>query len=56
MVDGKTVSTATQLRNEIRGKKAGIPVTLDLVRNSKPMKIKVRPEPWPDRPDDKKSE
>jgi serine protease Do len=56
MVDGKTVGTATQLRNEIRGKKAGIPVTLDLVRNGKSMKINVRPELWPERLDEKKTE
>ena len=56
MVDGKTVGTATQLRNEIRGKKAGVPVTLDLVRNGKPMKIKVRPELWPERLDEKKTD
>jgi len=56
MVDGKTVSTSTQLRNEIRGKKAGIPVTLDLVRDGKPIKIKVRPEPWPESLDEKKGE
>jgi S1-C subfamily serine protease len=56
MVDGKTVATATQLRNEIRGKKAGIAVTLDVVRDGKPMKLKVRPELWPERLDEKKSE
>jgi serine protease Do len=52
-VDGKNVTTATQLRNEIRGKKPGTAVTLDVVRQSKPMKIKVHPEAWPDEPEKK---
>jgi serine protease Do len=54
-VDGKNVTTATQLRNEIRTKKAGSAVALDVVRAGKPMKIKVRPELWPAR-DEKKGE
>ena len=48
-VDSRTVSTATQLRNEIRVKKPGSAVTLDVLRNSKPIKIKVHPEAWPER-------
>lgn len=56
-VDGQSVATATQLRNEIRKKKAGSAVTLDIVRDSKPMKIKVRPELWPEKEQgNKKSE
>ena len=47
-VDGKNVVTAAQLRNEVRRKKAGSPVTLEIVRQSKPMKIKVSPEEWPE--------
>jgi len=50
-VDGKNVGTATQLRNEIRIKKPGNAVTLDVVRDSKPIKIKVRPELWPEKED-----
>ncbi|MBC8095219.1 MAG: trypsin-like peptidase domain-containing protein [Akkermansiaceae bacterium] len=42
-VDGKPVSTAQQLRNEIRGKLPGQPVTLDVFRSSKAMIIKVNP-------------
>ena len=53
MVDGKTVATSTQLRDAIRGKKAGAAVTLDVVRNGKPLKIKVHPELWPERVDEK---
>jgi serine protease Do len=55
-VDGKGVSTATQLRNEIRGKKPGSAVTLEVLRNNKPMKIKVHPELWPERNDGKKDD
>jgi serine protease Do len=47
-VDGKAVVTSAQLRNEIRRKKAGSLVTLDVVRQSKPMKIKVHPDEWPE--------
>ena len=47
-VDGRNVATAAQLRNEIRGKKPGSAVTLDVLRESKPLKIKVRPEIWPE--------
>jgi serine protease Do len=47
-VDGKSVVTAAQLRNEVRRKKAGSPVTLEIIRQSKPMKIKVHPEEWPE--------
>ena len=45
-VDGQRVVTAAQLRNAVRRKEAGRPVTLDVVRQSKPMKIKVQPEEW----------
>src|SRR5207245_8040663 len=40
-VDGKSVSTAQQLRTEIRGKKIGQPVTLDVFRNGKNIQVKV---------------
>lgn len=53
-VDGESVGTATQLRNEIRRKKAGSTVTLDVVRDSKPIKIKVRPELWPEKEEKKR--
>jgi serine protease Do len=53
-VDGKNVMTANQLRNEIRGKKAGNAVTLDVVRQSKPLKVKVHPEAWPESAEPKK--
>ncbi len=49
-VEGRNVATETQLRNEVRGKKPGSAVTLDVVRNNRPMKIKVHPEVWPEKP------
>ena len=47
-VDGKKVATATQLRNEVRTKKAGSAVTLDVYRKSKQLQIKVYPAVWPE--------
>ena len=47
-IDGKPVSTAQQLKSEIRGKKLGQPVALDVFRNGKTLKVKVKPEAWPD--------
>jgi serine protease Do len=43
------VSTAQQLKNEIRGKKIGASVTLDVHRFGENIKVKVRPEAWPER-------
>lgn len=47
-VEGRPVATAQQLKNEIRGKKIGAPVTLDVHRFGKNIKVKVKPEAWPD--------
>src|SRR5262249_12671127 len=47
-VDGRPVATPQQLRNEIRGKKIGAPVTLDVHRFGKNIKVVVRPEASPD--------
>jgi serine protease Do len=49
-VDGKSVSTGTQLKNEIRAKKVGQMVTLDVHRHGKNIKVKVKTEAWPDDP------
>lgn len=49
-VDGRKVATATQLRNEIRTKKAGAAVKLDVFRMGKNLQIKVYPEVWPEPP------
>jgi serine protease Do len=48
-VEGRTVATETQLRNEVRGKKPGRPITLDVLRGDRPLKIKVHPELWPEK-------
>jgi serine protease Do len=49
-VAGKAVSTPQDLRGEIRGKKIGEPVTLDVVRNGKAMQVKVKPAEWAEAP------
>lgn len=45
-VDGRPVATAQQLKNEVRSKKIGAPITLDVVREGKPLKVRVEPEEW----------
>lgn len=47
-VDGKPVATAQQLKEEIRKKNIGQTITLDIVRNGKPMKIRVKTAEMPD--------
>ena len=52
-VDGKQVATVQQLRGEIRGKKLGQPVTLDILRqdsggNSKRINVEIKPAEWAD--------
>jgi serine protease Do len=52
-VDGRPVATPQDLKNEIRGKKIGSMVTLDVARPDgvtrvKNLKIKVKAEEWPD--------
>ncbi len=52
-VDGRRVATAQDLKNEIRGKKIGSTVTLDVARPEgaskvKNLKIKVQAEEWRD--------
>ncbi|MGB9602217.1 MAG: S1C family serine protease, partial [Limisphaerales bacterium] len=46
-IDGKQVNTAQQLKDEIRNKKIGNIVTLDVIRNGKPVKVKIKTEPFP---------
>ena len=48
-VEGRPVATAQQLKNEIRGKKIGVPVTLEVHRFGENIKVKVKPEAWPER-------
>jgi serine protease Do len=50
-VDGVRVRSPQDLRNEIRGKPIGQPVTLEVSRASGPVKIKVTPAEWVGRPD-----
>jgi serine protease Do len=47
-VDGHPVATAQELRHEIRSREIGSSVALNVVRNGENVKIKVRPEEWPD--------
>ncbi|HTJ00270.1 MAG TPA: trypsin-like peptidase domain-containing protein [Dongiaceae bacterium] len=47
-VDGHPVSTAQQLKDEIRTKKIGRPVTLAVVRNGKNVDIDITPGVWDD--------
>jgi len=46
-VDGEPVKTLQDLRNEVGGKKVGSEVTLDVVRDGRKMKVKVRPGELP---------
>src|ERR1051326_6313564 len=52
-VDGRRVSTAQDLKNEVRGKKIGSLVSLDVTRSEgsarvKNLKIQVKAEEWPE--------
>jgi serine protease Do len=47
-VEGRSVATVQQLKNEVRSKKIGEPVTLDVHRFGKNLKLKIRPEAWPE--------
>ncbi|MFM1768630.1 MAG: hypothetical protein RJA22_1159 [Verrucomicrobiota bacterium] len=51
-VEGRRVASAQQLRNEIRGKKIGNVVTLDVHRlgedgGGSDLKVKIKPQAWP---------
>ena len=45
-VDGRPVTTPQELRNEVRGKPIGQPVTLDVFREGKSIPVKVNPAEW----------
>ena len=47
-VEGKPVSTPQQLKNEIRGKSFDVALTLDVHRFGQNLKVKLKPEPWPE--------
>jgi len=45
-VEGKSVATPQQLRSEIRGKAIGQPLSLDVYRKDKTLKVNVSPGEW----------
>ena len=47
-VEGKSVDSGHALRSEMRFKEIGKPVTLDVVRNGKSIKLQIVPEAWPE--------
>jgi serine protease Do len=47
-VDGRSVANAQQLKNEIRTKRVGQAVVLDVHRNGKNLQVKVNTEAWQD--------
>jgi serine protease Do len=47
-VEGRPVKTVIDLREEVRARPMGKPLTLDVVRGGKNLKIKITPEPWPE--------
>jgi serine protease Do len=49
-VDGKPVTTPQQLKNEIRGKAVGEPITLEVHRFGENLRVQIKPEPWPEDP------
>ena len=49
-VDGQPVRTPQDLRTEIRGKKIGQPVLLDVFRKSAAIQVKVSPGEWASQP------
>jgi serine protease Do len=42
-VDGRRVASTQELRNQVRGKKIGEPVTLEVFRESKTIRVSVKP-------------
>lgn len=47
-VDGRPVASPQQLKNELRRKPIGEPLTLDVHRFGQSLKVKVSPEPFPE--------
>jgi Do/DeqQ family serine protease len=45
-VDGRRVTSPQELRNEVRGKKIGAPVTLDVFRAGTNLPVKIIPVEW----------
>ncbi len=49
-VDGQPVATPQQVRDVVRGKKIGVPITLDVFRQGKTIPVKVSLGEWPEPP------
>jgi serine protease Do len=47
-VDGQPVATAQELRANVRNRKIGSKLVLDVVREGKELKVEVSPEAWPE--------
>jgi serine protease Do len=47
-VEGRKVTNANELRQAVRSHPVGAQITLDVVRNDKPLKLKVKTAEWPD--------
>jgi serine protease Do len=47
-IDGKKVATSQELKNQIRSKKVGQELVLDVVRDGKPIQVKVKTAEWPE--------
>lgn len=47
-VDGEPVATPQELRYAIRGKKIGLPITLQVYRQGKTIPITINPSEWPE--------
>lgn len=47
-VDGEVVATPQQLRGQIRGKKIGAPIALQVYRRGKVISVLVSPSEWPE--------
>ncbi len=52
-VDGHAVASPQELRNEIRSKTIGAPVSLEVHRFGQNLKVAVRPEAWPEQDEPK---
>ncbi len=45
-VEGRPVATAQQLKDEVRSKTIGAPLTLEVSRDGKTLKVRIKPEEW----------
>ncbi|TAK96722.1 MAG: PDZ domain-containing protein, partial [Verrucomicrobia bacterium] len=47
-VEGHRVTTPQELRNEIRPRKLGVPITLEVARDGRNLKVNIKPAEWVD--------